>query len=132
MRVALNLALAAACVWGGLYLLQQDSCFLRDRWHPATGTLFSGLSLELLALGLFALGAFAAAVALAWVRGTLPRPPPGAIRTHPVYKGRIIVRYWYLVLPAFALVLGAFILADRVPNPALRPARHNPAAQQRR
>lgn len=132
MRVALNLALAAACVWGGLYLLQQESFFLRDRWHSGTGTLFSGLSLDLLALGLFALGAFAAAVALAWVRGTLPRPPPRVIRTHPVYKGRIIVRYWYLVLPAFALVLGAFLLAEHVPNPALRAPPQRPAAQQPR
>ena len=122
LRIVLNGVLAVFCVWGGAYLLWQESYFLHDRWHPETGTYFSGVSLYLLAAGLFLLGAFAAAVALAWLRGTIPMPGRRELRPHPAYKGQILVRFWYLVVPALVLIPGSFLLADKVPNPSLSPA----------
>ena len=95
---------------------------MQDRWHPETGTYFSGTPLYFLAFGLFFLGAFAAAVARAWMTGAIPLPDPGRTRPHPDYKGRIIIRYWYFVVPALILVLGAFMLAEHAPNPSLDPA----------
>jgi hypothetical protein len=117
IRALLNLAMAAACFSGGFYLLAQGSLFLRDRWHPEVGSLFSGLSLYLLVLGLFSLSAFTATVAVAWIRGTVPMPKPDVVRPDPAYKGLVILRYWYLVVPAVLLVMGAFILAKHVPAP---------------
>ena len=38
---------------------------------------------------------------------------------HPADKGQIIVRYWYLVAPAFGLFLGALLLAKQIPHPSL-------------
>ncbi len=119
IRVALNVALTLLLVWGGVYLFGQETFFLRDRWHPETGTYFYGASLYLLSASLFCLAAFAAAVALAWIKGALPMPNPRELRPHPSYKGEIIVRFWYLVLPALALLLASFALAKHVPNPAL-------------
>lgn len=112
----MNLLLAALCFAGAVYLVSAGRFFLLDRWTRGMGTLFSGLSLYMLAGGAFALGAFAGAVALEWMRGTLPMPGAEEVRPHPAYKGRIIVRYWFLVIPAFLLVTGAFLLADRVPQ----------------
>jgi hypothetical protein len=122
MRVVLNGVLAFLCFSGGAYLLQRGSIFWPDRWHPQTGIFFAGPPLYLLALGLFFLGAFVAAVTLDWIRGTLPMPDSAKARTHPVYKGQIIVRYWYLVAPALILVLSAFVLATHAPNQSLRQA----------
>lgn len=119
IRIALNVALTLLLVWGGVYLFGQETFFLRDRWHPETGTFFYGASLYLLGASLFCFAAFAAAVALAWIKGALPMPKPRELRPHPSYKGEIIVRFWYLVLPALALLLASFALAKHVPNPAL-------------
>jgi hypothetical protein len=118
IRIVLNGALTFLCFSGGAYLLERGSFFLRDRWHPQTGTHFSGVPLYLLAFGLFSLGAFAAAVALAWIRGTISMPDRGKIRPHPVYKGQILLRYWYFVVPALVMVVMAFMLAKHVPNPS--------------
>lgn len=101
---------------------------MQDRWHPETGTFFSGMPLYLLAFGLFFLGAFAVAVARAWMTGVMPLPDPERSRSHPDYKGRIIIRYWYFVVPALILVLSAFMLAVHAPNPALDPTQQNGAA----
>ena len=118
IRILINAALTVLCAWGGIHLLGQESFFLRDRWHPETGTYFSGVSLYLLAFGLFCFGAFTAAVAQAWVRGIIPMPDQGKIQPHPAYKGQILVRYWYFVIPALGMVLGSFMLAEHVPNPS--------------
>ena len=128
IRIAVNVALTLLFVWGGVYLFGQESFFLRDRWHPETGTYFYGASLYLLGASLFCLAAFAAAVALAWIKGTMPMPGRREIRPHPAYKGQIIVRYWYLVIPAFALLLGSFVLAKHVPNPSLQATQQSDVA----
>lgn len=119
LRIIVNSAFAFLCALAGMYLLFQDTFFLRNRWHSETGTLFSGISLYLLAFGLFFFAAFAAVVALAWIRGVLPMPNQREIRPHPTYKGQIIARYWYLVIPASTLVLGALLLGKNISNPAL-------------
>jgi len=129
IRIVLNGALTFLCFSGGAYLLERGSFFLRDRWHPETGTYFSGVPLYLLAFGLFFLGAFTAAVSLAWMRGTIPMPDKRKIRPHPVYKGQIILRYWYFVVPALILVFSAFMLAKHAPNPSLRPTLKSGAAE---
>jgi len=128
IRVLLNGVLTFFCFSGGAYLLERGSFFLRDRWNPETGTYFSGMPLYLLAFGLFFLGAFAAAVALAWMRGTIPMPDPGNISSHPVYKGLVILRYWYFVVPALVLVISAFMLAKHAPDPSLHPMPQRGAA----
>ena len=130
IRTLLNVVLAFVCFSGGGYLIERGSFFLRDRWHPEIGTYFSGVPLYFLAFGLFFLGAFALAVALAWMRGTIPMPDKRSIRPHPVYKGKIIVRYWYLVVPALILVIGAFMAAKRMPNPAFQQMPKGGAAEQ--
>lgn len=112
IRIALNGTLTVLLIWGGMYLLMQDSFYLRDRWHPEAGTTFSGVSLYLLAGSLFCFGAFAAAVALAWVKGSLLLPTRKELRAQPTYQGQIIIRYWYIIVPAFILLLGSFLLAS--------------------
>lgn len=112
LRILLNICLALVLVWGGIYLLGQETYHLHERWHRGPGTDFSGMSLRLLALSLFSFAAFAAAVARAWIKGIIPMPDPHEPRPHPTYKGQIIVRYWYFVVPGFLLMLSAFILAN--------------------
>lgn len=111
-RIAVNAVLALALFGAGLYLAGQESFFLRDRWHPGTGTLFQGAALYCLASGLMLLGAFAGRVGCAWSAGALPMPGDNTIRPHPAYKGLLIARFWYLVLPAVVLILLAFLLAE--------------------
>jgi hypothetical protein len=119
LRPAINLALAAALVVGGMLLLRQDAFFLRDRWDPTVGTRFSGSSLRFLAGTLFGLAAFAGAVTAGWLRGSVPRPAERVL-VHPAYKGQIFVRYWYFLLLTFGCLALAFWTAERgVPNPAL-------------
>jgi hypothetical protein len=119
LRPAINLALTAALVVGGVLLLRQDAFFLRDRWDPSVGTRFSGSSLRFLAGTLFGLAAFAATVAAGWLRGSVPRPAE-RILVHPAYKGQIFLRNWYVLLLTFVCLALAFRTAERgVPNPAL-------------
>lgn len=128
-RILVNGLIAALCFSGGIYLIWTGEYFLRGRWQPQAGSFFSGLSLYLLAFGLFFLGSFAAAVALAWIKGTLPVPESHFRGPHPTYKGKIIVRFWYLVLPAFGLVLLAFALAQKVPSGTAPPYSHRQVIQ---
>ena len=121
LRIAGNLALAIALLYAAVYLLGQDSYYLRERWrHTGTATLFSGAALYCLAAGLMCLAAFALTVAYCWLTGKAAMPDPAHIRPHPTYKGTLLVRFWYLVLPAFALILLAYLLADQVPSRALQ------------
>lgn len=115
-RIFLNVLLAAGLCAGGVCLLGQESFFLANRQDPAAGVLFRGYSLHGLALGLILLGGFAAVVGGAWARGTLPMPERNELRPHPSYKGMLIIRFWYLVVPAFFLILLAFWLAEKVPG----------------
>lgn len=121
LRIALDIVLSVSMFWGGIYLLGQDAFFLADRWDPATGMLFQGMALYCLAFGLFFLGAFAGMVGYAWAKGTLPMPGGSTIRPHPAYKGSVIARFWYLVLPAVVLIVLAFLLAEETPNQTLQP-----------
>lgn len=117
--MTLNTVLAVVLLGGGFYLLGEDSFFLADRWNPEVGTLFHGTTLYCLATGLILLGAFAGKVAYDWVKGTLPMPDRNTIRPHPAYKGALLVKFWYLVLPAVVFIMLAFLLADKAPNPSL-------------
>lgn len=121
LRIALDIVLAVSMFWGGIHLLGQDAFFLADRWDPRTGVLFQGMTLYCLALGLFFLGAFAGMVGYAWAKGTLPMPSGSTIRPHPAYKGSVVARFWYLVLPAVVLIVLAFLLAEEAPNQMLQP-----------
>lgn len=114
-RIVTNLVLTALLLGVGVYLLSAGSLFLRDRWNSQAGTLFSGVSLYLLASAMFCLAAFSAAVARAWLRGDIAMPECGRARPHPDYKGRLIARYWYFVALAGACLVAAFLLAARVP-----------------
>jgi hypothetical protein len=130
LRPTVNLVLAAALLAGGVLLLLQESFFLRARWDPTVGTLFSGWSLRFLAGTLFGLAGFAGAVAVAWIRGAIP-PPAEAVLVHPVYKGQILVRHWHLMVVTFGCLALAFTLAERgVPNPALAPENPREAAEE--
>ena len=81
------------------------------------GTLFFGIALQLLALSLFFLAALAAAITLAWIRGSVPMPSAYQVRPDPGYKGQLLLRYWYFVAPALICLLLAFILAKKGVNP---------------
>jgi H+/Cl- antiporter ClcA len=129
LRVILNIVLALLLICGGAYLLGQRSFSLSDRWSPGNGTLFHGVTLYLLSSGLILLGVFAGAVAYCWIRGILPMPDRNAIRPHPAYKGAMIVRFWYVVLPAVLFILLALFLADKAPDPSLQPTPHRGAAE---
>lgn len=124
LRVILNIVLALLLFSGSAYLLGQHSFFLSNRQNPAIGTLFHGVTLYLLASGLIFLGTFASAVAYCWIRGTLPTPERNTVRPHPAYKGAMIVRFWYLVLPAALFILLALFMADKAPNPSLQRIPH--------
>ncbi len=100
LRIALNIVLALAAFTGAIYLLGQDSFVLVDRWNHTMGTLFQGLTLYCLAFGLLFLGSFAGVVGYSWAKSILPTPSKDRIRPHPAYKGMVIVRFWYLLLPA--------------------------------
>jgi hypothetical protein len=121
IRIILNVTIALLCSVAAFHLLAQGSFFLGDRWRPETGTLFHGAALYLLACGLILLGAFSGAVAYGWASGTLPMPASDAARPNPAYKGAVITRFWYLVVPAIGFVLLAFLLADKTPHPSLQP-----------
>jgi membrane protein implicated in regulation of membrane protease activity len=116
-RIVTNVILAALLLGAGLYLLWSGSLFLRDRWNPQVGTLFSGVSLYLLAVAPISLAAFSAAVARGWLRADSDMPEPDRIRPSADYKGRLIARYWYFVVLAVACLVAAFLLAARVPAP---------------
>lgn len=110
-RIVVNVVLAAALTAAGIYLITQDAFFMRNRWHPREGLVFSGWSLYCLAAALFALAGFAGAVAYAWRRGDMPQPPAESVRPHPSYKGAIVRRFWYLTVFALASLTLAFVLA---------------------
>lgn len=103
----------------GFYLLTLDSYFLKGKPDPAYGRLFSGWSLISLATAFFALSVFSAVVAVSWIKGGTPLPPPGTIRPDPSYKGMIILKFWYLIAIAAAALILAFYLSQRVVNPGM-------------
>lgn len=110
-RVAMNVVLAALLLLAGIYLLSQDSFVLKTRTSQGDGTVFSGISLYLLALGIMLIGAFAAVVAYCWVKGIIPMPDSHKIRPDPTYKGELLLRFWYLLLPAVLSLVAAVIMA---------------------
>lgn len=116
-RILINLGISAACSIGGVYLLFQDSIFVRDRNDPTVGLQFSGASLYSLSLALFCIAAFSIAVSRAWSKGDLSMPGADEIRPHPAYKGQLLVKYWYFTAPAIGFVVVAFLLASHVRAP---------------
>ena len=132
LRIALNIALALVMFAGGIYLLGQDSFFLGDSWDHSTGSLFQGVALYCLAFGFMFLGSFAGIVGYSWANGTLPMPSEDRIRPHPAYKGMVITRFWYLLLPAICLIALAFLLADKGPDTVLQPTPQSGAVEHSR
>jgi Na+-driven multidrug efflux pump len=108
--VAVCVVLALILGAGVLLLLAADTFFLADRWDPREGHLFAGASRYLLAGCLAAFGMFALFLGRDWLRGAVPSE-----------RGAIVLRYWPVVVIAVACLVGAFVTAERVPNPALRP-----------
>lgn len=129
VRIVVNALLATLLCSGGVYLLRQESHFLRNRWNPEIGTYLTGLPLSLLALSLFLLAAFCAAVMVGWIRGTIPMPDRRENSRHSHDQGEILARFWYLLIPAFVMIVIAFTLAPTVPNPSLDPAAHDQSAE---
>ncbi|MCT0225756.1 hypothetical protein [Synechococcus sp. CS-1328] len=129
LRIALNIVLAVGMFVGGIYLLGQDSFLLSDKWNHSLGTLFQGAALNCLAFGLMSLGGFAGIVGYSWVKGTLPMPSKDRIRPCPSYKGMVVMRFWYLLVPAIFLFALAFLLADKVPDRALQLTPQSGAAE---
>ncbi len=115
IRILLNGIATFFCAWAGAYLLALDSYFLRGRYQSEFGTLYSGLSLYLLAFSLFFFAAFSASVAIAWQNGSLTMPDPKKLRPDFSHTGKIIVHSWYFALPAFLLLIAAMTSAERMP-----------------
>ncbi len=109
-RILTNLALAALLTGAGVWLLRQDHWSLPMKHDPARALLFHGASLRLLAGALLSLAAFALAVAYGRLTGRIPDTDP----RDPTAKGRLLARFWYLILTAFVCLALAFVLAERV------------------
>lgn len=63
---------------------------------------------------------FIGAIAHGWIRGSIPKPPTSSCwfdptYVHPVYKGEMLVRYWYFIAPAMICFVLAFAFAE-LPN----------------
>jgi hypothetical protein len=123
-RILVNLLLAVASLLAAGYVLVHDPVYVPTRAGSGSGLLFAGPARLLLLAGLLGLAAFAGAVARAWMRGNIPLPPPGAIRPDAVYRGRIMARFWYLLLTAILCLASALLLARRAPDPANAGMRH--------
>jgi len=128
IRIIVNVLLALAALLAAGYVLAHDPLFIPSLSVPGRGLLFVGPSRALLLLGLLGVAAFSGAVARAWHRGDIPLPPPGTIRPDPDYRGRIMVRFWYLLLPLLVGLIGAMLLSRRsaapVANNASQASRH--------
>lgn len=117
LRITTNIALSGLLFMAGLHILSVDSYALH-------GLLFAGLARYLLAASLMFMVGFVGAIAYGWIRGSIPKPPASSFRfdptyVHPAYKGEMLVRYWYLVLPALICLVLAFVFAGNVPDTAL-------------
>lgn len=120
LRITANITLTVLLLIASLHLLFVESFALRSM-------VFTGWGRYLLAVSLLLMAAFAGAVARGWIRGNIPKPPASSFRfdptyVHPAYKGRLLVQYWYIVLPALMCLVLAFVLAKVAPSSAT-PAR---------
>lgn len=107
-RIGLNVVLMLGLGAAALHLLS------RERWVWIIDDdmlVFTGGSLRLLAISAMFLALFVGAVTQGWIRGSVPLPPADEPHPHPAYRGRLLVRYWYFVLPGLACFLGALWLA---------------------
>lgn len=116
LRITMNFALSGVLVAAGLYVLFTESCVMRDMR-------FIGWSRYLLSASLLSMAGFPAVVASGWIRGSLSRPPPSRFTWHPtyvdpVYKGTLLVRHWYIVMPALTCFGLALALAEKAPETA--------------
>jgi hypothetical protein len=117
VRIVANALLALAALVAAGYVMARAPTFIPSLSAPGHGRLFAGPARILLLLGLFGLAAFAGAVARAWHRGDIPLPPPGTLRPDPDDRGRLMVRFWYLLLPLLAGLVGALLLSRRSAAP---------------
>ena len=104
-RIMMNILLSGILIAAGLYLLSTDSYSLH-------GMLFIGTSKYLLSAALLFMAGFGGMIAWGWITGSIPKPPASTFWLDPTYvdpgyKGKLIARYWYVVLP----VIGCFVLA---------------------
>ncbi|MDN5850251.1 MAG: hypothetical protein L0H63_11570 [Nitrococcus sp.] len=129
IRIAINIVIGTTLAGAGLYLLSGDSLFIRSLSNPAVGRLFAGWSFFWLVCGLFASAALLLAVARGLIRGSIPLPPSGTIWPDPIYKGKIIVRYWPLMLLSAGSLLFALLLMQTVPTRTPQAAPHSHAAR---
>lgn len=112
-----NIALIGVLIAASLFLFSVDAYALH-------GTLFVGASRYLLVLSLLSLAGFAIAVVQGRIRGNVSRPPPSPFRwapfyVDPVYKGELLVRYWYFIASALIFLTLAFAFSKDAPNTAL-------------
>lgn len=108
-RITTNIMLSGVLIAAGLYLLSVESWAIH-------GMLFIGPSRYLLAASLVLMAAFSGVVASGWIRGVIAKPPPSPFRfdptyVDPVYKGELLARYWYVILPAVICFILALVFA---------------------
>lgn len=110
LRVTANIVLSGVLTAASIYLLSVHSYALH-------GMHFVGRSRYLLSVSLFCMAIFAGVIAQGWIRGTLSKPPPSSftfdlIYVDPGYKGEMLVRCWYILMPALFCIILAFTLAE--------------------
>lgn len=120
LRTLMNILLSGVLIVAALYLLSLDAYALHGR-------LFVGLSKYLLAAALLLMASFAGMIAWAWNSGSIPKPPSSTFGfdptyVDPVYKGRLLVRYWYIVVAAVVCFVFAVVFANDAPTKSPHPA----------
>lgn len=113
-RITINILLSGLLIVAGWYLLSVNAYALR-------GMLFIGLSKDLLSAALLFIASLAGIIAWGWISGGISKPPASSYwldPTHvdPTYKGELLVRYWYILLPALICFALAFAFADEAPG----------------
>lgn len=106
IRLLIQLMLATAFIVFGIYLLFVDSFKLRN-------IVFTGTSLNLLAITMFSLAGFAVSVLRAWLQGTLPMPPSLSSSATDLshYRAAVVTRYWPFVVVALVTCVLALLLS---------------------
>ena len=126
----INILLAGLLIAAGLYLLSVDSYVLK-------GMLFIGLSKYLLSAALLFMASFVGTIAWGWISGGISKPPASSFwfdptYVHPTYKGEILIRYWYIMVPALICFALALAFADAAPDDVGSKAKGSCSKSQRR
>lgn len=118
IRIGVNIALSTLLCAASWHVLFVESLVVRD-------VLFIGPSRYLLSISLLFMAAFPGLIAGGWITGTLSTPPPSLFRfdptyVDPAYKGKLLVRYWYVVVPALICFVLALVFAPHAADTTLR------------